>query len=144
MPSIVRFFFSLAMMFYWIFANYSCTYMDKQLFATSDKICLCPHQRIYGCLQIFPFKFCWTLFLNCFCSQHIWILSKHLQHSHAQDRTYNFCIYLFEVLCVGLDRELTINLTLSINLILYVPVLQFSIFSLYWYWEFYVSFCILP
>ena len=93
--------------------------------------------------RAFYLNFVEICFKIAFCKQHIWILTKHLQHSHAQDRTYNLCIYLFEIPWTGLDRKLTINHSLSTNLILHVTVLQFSIFSLYWYWEFYVSFCIL-
>ena len=40
------------MTFYWNFTNYLCTYKDKHLSVTPDKIFWGPHHRIFSCFGI--------------------------------------------------------------------------------------------
>ena len=100
--------------------------IDKHFSAVCDKTCYCIHHRTDLCFQN-SLKNFHQIFLISFVALHtlhIWVSCIHIL-------TYKLCIYLFAdfadlfIFFVRLDRKLVLNLTLSIDLVLYFIVLRF-------------------
>ena len=95
-PTAVEFFFWLAMIFYWIFAKYPCSYIDKHLSTVSSKIFWDLHYKII--FRIYWIGLGQTLFLQTFFAKFFWKISNQT-HKNLIDPHKNFILSTNFIFC---------------------------------------------
>ena len=106
--------------------------MDRSLFLTSNKIDECLHHKIYMRLRILSLNLYWNAFCSFYCILDNQILADYSQWNCIQGKSFRKIIKIVKsfrkIINKTFDKELDINVKLSINFVLYLIILPFSSF----------------